>query len=95
MKEQTVANGPATSAPVAPPEIPQAAPAPAPAPKLAPVPEAEPLPKSVAKLKELSVPGGVSDLPESETGALLNDLEKSGASFETEPMPDFDLGSGT
>jgi len=43
---------------------------------------------------EISVPGGVSDLSAAQTGAILNDLERGNASFETEPLPDFDLGSG-
>ena len=59
-----------------------------------------PSPKPVTPLtpqtvrNEISVPGGVSDLSAAQTGAILNDLEKGNASFETEPLPDFDLGSG-
>lgn len=37
---------------------------------------------------------GVADLSDAQTGAILHDLEQGGASFQTEPVPDFDLGSG-
>ena len=61
-------------------------------PKFTPTPTPTPSPRQFEK--ELVVPGGVGDLTDAQAGAILNDLEKSGASFETEPMPDFDLGSG-
>jgi hypothetical protein len=64
-------------------------------PNPSPKPVTPPTPPTTLRLpNELSVPDGVSDLSAAQTGAILNDLEKGNASFETEPLPDFDLGSG-
>ena len=60
-------------------------------PKFTPHPAPAPAPRKFDP--EISVPGA-PDLSPAQAGAILNDLEKAGASFETEPMPDFDLGSG-
>jgi len=65
---------------------------PAPAPKLAPAPSHTPE-RAVAEAPAL-IMGDPNDLDEKQVGAILIDLEQGGASFETEPSPDFDFGSG-